>query len=100
MARAMLSVLLALVAATPAFAAGDIAQGKKIAQRWCATCHVVSPEQTRASTDVPTFCDIAQRKSGEQLRIFLIDPHPKMPDMSLTRQEIADIVAYIESLKP
>ncbi len=101
MARAMISVLLTLVAASPAFAASDMIEGKKIAKRWCAACHVISPEQqTQASVDVPSFCDIAQRKSGEQLKIFLIDPHPKMPDMSLTRQEIADIVAYIESLKP
>jgi mono/diheme cytochrome c family protein len=100
MARAMISALMMLVAATPAFAAGDLVQGKKIAQRWCASCHVVSPDQTRASADVPTFCDIAQRKSGAQLKVFLMDPHPKMPDMSLTRQEIADIVDYIESLKP
>jgi mono/diheme cytochrome c family protein len=101
MARAMIAVVLTLVAASPAFAASDPIEGKKIAKRWCASCHVISPEQqTRASADVPSFCDIAQRKSGAQLKLFLIDPHPKMPDMSLTRQEIADIVAYIESLKP
>jgi len=99
MARAMISVLLTLVAASPAFAAGDVVQGKKIAKRWCASCHVISPEQMQGSADVPTFCDIAQRKSGGKLKIFLMDPHPKMPDMSLTRQEIDDIVAYIESLK-
>jgi len=28
-----------------------------------------------------------------------MDPHPKMPDMSLTREEIADLVAYIGTLK-
>jgi mono/diheme cytochrome c family protein len=100
MVRATLSSLILLLAATPAFAAADPVQGKKIAMRWCASCHVVSPDQNRASADVPTFCDIAQRKSGAQLKVFLIDPHPKMPDMSLTRGEIADIVEYIETLKP
>ncbi|PPQ38984.1 Cytochrome c553 [Rhodoblastus acidophilus] len=99
MARAALALVLTLATTVP-LAAADIASGKKIAQRWCAACHVVAMDQNRASVDVPTFCDIAQRKSGEQLRTFLIDPHPKMPDMSLTRGEIADIVAYIESLKP
>jgi mono/diheme cytochrome c family protein len=100
MARAMIAVVLTLVATSPALAASDPIEGKKIAKRWCAACHVISPEQQTASADVPSFCDIAQRKSGEQLKTFLIDPHPKMPDMSLTRQEIADIVAYIETLKP
>jgi hypothetical protein len=28
-----------------------------------------------------------------------MDPHPIMPDMNLTRSEIADIVAYIGTLK-
>jgi hypothetical protein len=36
--------------------------------------------------------------STEKLSSFLTDPHPKMPDMSLTRAEIADLVAYIRSL--
>jgi hypothetical protein len=30
---------------------------------------------------------------------FLLDPHPKMPDMSLSRTEAADIAAYIATLK-
>jgi hypothetical protein len=30
--------------------------------------------------------------------MFLLDPHPKMPDMSLTRTEAGDLAAYIASL--
>jgi len=93
-----LAALLTLVAATPVFAA-DVAQGERIARRWCAACHVVSADQQRASADVPSFFDVARRRSGQDLRAFLTDPHPRMPDMSLTREEIADLVAYIESLK-
>jgi mono/diheme cytochrome c family protein len=88
-----------MVAAAPAWAA-DIGQGEQIARRWCAACHVVSADQKQASTDVPTFSDIAKRRKGEDLKVFLIDPHPKMPDMSLTREEITDLVGYIESRKP
>jgi mono/diheme cytochrome c family protein len=86
----------ALVAAAPATAA-DVAHGGIIAGRWCAACHVVSPDQKRASTDVPGFADIARRRGNGDLTTFLIDPHPKMPDMSLSRDEIADLVAYIRS---
>jgi hypothetical protein len=32
------------------------------------------------------------------LAFFLLDPHPKMPDMALTRAEAADLAAYISSL--
>ena len=47
----------------------------------------------------PTFADIARRKTEKKpLAAFLAEPHGKMPDMSLTRAEIDDIVAYIRSL--
>jgi mono/diheme cytochrome c family protein len=79
--------------------AADAGKGEIIAKRWCAACHLVSPEQTQASPDVPSFSAIArQKKPPEKLAAFLTDPHPKMPDMNLTRSEIADIVAYIRSL--
>ena len=81
-----------------AFAA-DVTRGKTIAQRWCSACHLVAPEQTRAVADVPSFAAVARMKlPPDSLKTFLSDPHPKMPDMSLTRSEIDDIVAYIQSL--
>jgi mono/diheme cytochrome c family protein len=80
---------------------GDAAKGGVIAKRWCAACHVVASDQTTASADAPPFADIAARRpNAKQLAAFLIDPHPKMPNMNLTRKEIADIVAYIHSLDP
>ena len=98
----MVAVLLALVGDS-ALAAGGPEQGKAIAERWCAACHQVSPEQTTASADVPSFMTIAQMRATPSalaaLQGFLADPHPVMPDMSLTRQEIRDLVAYIGSLK-
>ena len=30
-------------------------------------------------------------------RCYLLMPHPKMPDMNLTRNEAADLAAYIVS---
>jgi mono/diheme cytochrome c family protein len=88
------------LSAGPAAAASDPDQGERIAQRWCAACHVVAENQKQASADVPSFFDIAKRKTNGDLTSFLTDPHPKMPDMSLSRQEIADITAYIRSLAP
>jgi hypothetical protein len=31
----------------------------------------------------------------EKLAYFLLEPHPKMPNMSVTRDEAKDISAYI-----
>jgi hypothetical protein len=33
-----------------------------------------------------------------QVALFLLDPHPKMPNMSLTRMEAGDLAAYIATL--
>ncbi|ACK52073.1 cytochrome c class I [Methylocella silvestris BL2] len=81
----------------PAFAA-DAAKGEIIAKRWCATCHVTAPDQTTSNTEAPSFASIAARTtSPNSLKAFLADPHPRMPNMSLTTDEIADIVAYLMS---
>lgn len=98
--RLIAIVPLILLSLPASAAAPDPAQGEKIAKRWCAACHVVASDQKRASADVPSFFDIAKRKTTGDLTTFLTDPHPKMPDMSLTRAEIADISAYIHSLAP
>jgi mono/diheme cytochrome c family protein len=79
--------------------AADAAKGEIIAKRWCASCHLVSPEQKQAVADVPSFAAVARMKLPDgSLKAFLSDPHPRMPNMSLTRAEIEDIVAYIRSL--
>ncbi len=78
----------------------DAAQGEKIARRWCAACHLVAPDQKEASADVASFAAAARHKTNAELADFLTDPHPKMPDMMLSREEIADLVAYMRSLAP
>jgi mono/diheme cytochrome c family protein len=80
-----------------ASAAGDARNGKVLAERWCTECHVVSSEQHRASEAAPTFAWVARRPGFNVFRLafLLLDPHPKMPNMSLTRQEASDLAAYI-----
>ncbi|MFO1126197.1 MAG: cytochrome c [Methylocystis sp.] len=90
-----------VIFATFALAAGDVQRGAIIAKRWCASCHVVTSDQASASADAPSFFDIAQRRTDrKKLGNFLMDPHPPMPDMHLSRKEIDDIVSYIRSLDP
>ena len=91
----------ALVAAlgTSALAA-DPNRGEALAKQWCASCHIVSPGQQHGSDQVPSFTSIARRPgfSPPQLTFFLLDPHPKMPSMALTRAEATDLAAYIATL--
>jgi mono/diheme cytochrome c family protein len=89
-----------ILGATSAIAA-DADHGADLAERWCASCHVVRSGQTHASADVPSFASIARRPdfATERLAFFLLDPHPKMPNFPLSRAEATDIAAYIASLR-
>jgi cytochrome c len=89
---------LSALAAQPA---GDIAAGRRLADTWCSSCHVVGAGAERgASNGAPTFPAIAQMKSTTPmaLRVFLQTPHSRMPDLHLSRSDIDDLSAYIVSL--
>jgi len=93
-------LLLIAVAALPhAALAADAASGERLAKRWCAACHVVASDQKSGNTQVAPFSAIAKVPGFDaaKLALYLLLPHPKMPDMSLTRSEAADLTAYIVS---
>jgi mono/diheme cytochrome c family protein len=79
----------------------DAARGRDLAKRWCASCHLVSADQQRAVADVPPFATVAQSPNFDANRLahFLLDPHPKMPELPLSRRAAEDIAAYIASLR-
>jgi mono/diheme cytochrome c family protein len=80
----------------------DPGRGKLIAETWCASCHLVSADEHRpALADVPPFTAIARRlpKDADVLVAFIIDPHPPMPNLGLSRQDIRDVLAYVATLK-
>jgi mono/diheme cytochrome c family protein len=98
----MTQVLFLLVAVTvlPATArAADVAKGERLAKRWCAACHVVAADQKHGNTQVAPFSAIAKVPGFDaaKLALYLLNPHPKMPDMTLGRNEAADLAAYIVS---
>jgi mono/diheme cytochrome c family protein len=78
-------------------AAADAENGQRLATRWCAACHVVTADQRQASADAPPFTTVAQMPgfNAERLAFFLLQPHPKMPDMGLSRRDAEDIAAFI-----
>jgi len=97
-----ISLAVAVTVTTHPAAAADAQNGERLAHRWCEACHVVAAKRTGAGTDqAPPFATIAKRPNFDagRLALFLLAPHPKMPDMSLTRTEAADLAAYIATLK-
>ena len=88
---------LMLVTLADAAAAADVAKGERLARRWCAACHVVASNQQSGNTQAAPFSAMAKTPGldAAKLAFFLLLPHPKMPDMSLSRDEAADLAAYI-----
>jgi len=81
--------------------AADASNGERLAQRWCASCHVISSGQKGPVNEAPPFASIAKSAdfSPAKLALFLLDPHPKMPNMTLSRNEAADLAAFVARLK-
>lgn len=90
-------VLAAACVMSGAASAADTRQGEVLAKRWCAACHLVAPGQAQGSTQAPPFSEIAKRPglNAGQVALYLLVPHPRMPDMGMSRDEAADLAAYI-----
>jgi len=91
----------ALAGAPPSVAA-DAAKGTQLARQWCANCHVIgaAPQPGTIQQGPPGFRAVAQGgMTHDQLRAFLSNPHGAMPNLALTRSEIDDLIAYIETLR-
>ncbi|MDH3579054.1 MAG: c-type cytochrome [Hyphomicrobiales bacterium] len=81
----------------------DAGRGEVLAQKLCATCHIPDGNAARlqGTADVPTFPEIAraQGQNADRIHGILILPSHPMPTISLTKNEMADLAAYILSLK-
>jgi cytochrome c len=93
------ALILALNAAGGTAWAADPAEGGRIAERWCSSCHVAG-NRSGGTDAAPPLESIAgdRHRSAEWVRQWLNDPHPPMPNLPLTRTQIEDVVAYLESL--
>ncbi|MGA8692010.1 MAG: c-type cytochrome [Methyloceanibacter sp.] len=80
----------------------DPVHGKELAERLCTNCHLVgSARQEHANADVPSFHEIAnlQGQTAGTITAHIILPKHPMPQIPLTKSEIADLSVYILSLR-
>jgi mono/diheme cytochrome c family protein len=97
----VLAVMLGL-AANPALAQ-DAAEGRVLADRWCANCHRVATAGPGPVSDAaPTFAAIAARPgvTADGIATFLRTPHAGMPDHGLTLRQAQDLAAHILAQRP
>jgi cytochrome c len=77
-------------------------EGEALARKLCSACHLMSGASSPATTaGIPSLSAIANRRGQTATSIAnaLVKPHAPMPDIQLTRQEIQDILAYLETLR-
>ena len=96
-------IVLALVLITfaaPALSQGDAVVGKQTAESWCGSCHLIDGVGP-AIDGAPPFRSIANDpvKTNTYFKTWLTNPHYPMPNVELSRRQIDDLVAYIESLR-
>lgn len=106
---AVAAVLAVTAAAGPAIAEEDPTKkvpsaedGKELAQKLCGGCHLTGTERSGAApVGPPPFVTIANKpdQTAERIEGALIQPHPPMPDMQLTKEEMRDIIAYLDTMR-
>jgi len=77
-------------------------KGLIIARQFCIGCHVVEDSADHpVPVGVPSFRGIAnkQGQTAQHITNILIKPHPPMPDMHLSSEEILNIIAYLQTLR-
>ena len=100
--------IISLLLFVPLAAAGvtsqpDPVSGKALAEKLCTNCHLVdsAQQQQPVNADVPSFHEIANREGqtlGAITARIMLPKHP-MPTIPLTKAELADLAAYILSLR-
>ncbi len=77
-------------------------EGYALAQKLCKGCHLIDhSDDAVAQVGPPSFASIANKpgQTADRIKGALIQPHPPMPDMHLSNQEMLNIIAYLESLR-
>lgn len=85
--------------AYPAYAVGNADAGRQLVERSCTTCHGATGT-AKATDGAPPLSFVAQdnKQNPAWIRGWLMDPHPPMPRIMLSRQQIDNIIAYLNAL--
>jgi mono/diheme cytochrome c family protein len=96
------SALLAGAEAAFAQELGDPQKGLSYAEKVCAECHAVLAEEDLSPTfGVPPFRVVANTPGMTEtaLNVWFQTPHPSMPNLVIPAEDLANVIAYILSLK-
>ena len=100
-------ILLALVIAVPAQAAGRPSaaemRGRTLVERNCAMCHAIGRAGDSPNPLAPPFRELGRRYAiddlAEALNEGIITGHPQMPEFRFSPAEVNDLIAYLRSIQ-
>lgn len=110
--RAFCAAGLLLICVSPAGAANKdaaaakaaILRGHDFVAANCGRCHAVERKGDSPLSQAPHFRDLAKRYPLEDLAEALsegiVTGHKDMPQFQLDQGQVADVIAYMKSLKP
>lgn len=92
------------LASSAAFAVelGNPEKGLRYASAMCTGCHAVRAGESQSPIkEAPAFALVANTPgiTATALVVWLQSSHPTMPNLILQRDDMYDVVAYIESLR-
>ncbi|MBY0224848.1 MAG: c-type cytochrome [Hyphomicrobium sp.] len=100
--QASLFIAVLVLSALHANAADDVAKGRELAQRLCATCHMAPGQGEKNSrAEIPGFYAIARRPNQTEQGIveWLRSVPPMMPNHHLSQDEMISLSQFIMSLR-
>ena len=81
---------------------GSAARGAVLAQTRCSSCHAIGRFDRSAVASAPPFRGLAQRYPVANLQEAfaegLVTAHPTMPQFQFEEDDIADLIAYLDSV--
>lgn len=81
----------------------DIAEGRRLAEINCASCHAIGAEGESRHAEAPPFRtfsrDYPVTMLEEAFAEGILVGHPDMPEFRLEPQQIQDLLGYIESVQ-
>lgn len=81
---------------------GSAAAGRMLARSHCASCHAVEGPDASPMKAAPPFREIGAFYPADDLQEAfaegVVTAHPAMPEFQFTPQQIADLIAYLDSV--
>jgi cytochrome c553 len=101
----LVTAILSLLFPTTMLGAGNPDAAKAIVAQYCVKCHAVPGYTTGnapESVQAPSFERIANNPemyTAQRLRTFLRQPHYPMKSVTLSKSDIANLIAFIATLR-